>query len=186
MEYNQGYLDDLKYSMFKEVDDILKFAKKYNYQFTKIEEHVHELRRKFRWLGIYAQALNGLVQLKKSTKKTKFQINYFTNDVLKSPYNVLPTKPKNTSIIEFDHESFFALSWMNKELGILKDQGFKIQKLREAVFILEDITQEQANEKALNLLGFDLKLEENILHQSSKIVETFLVKDKILERLIIE
>ena len=186
VEYNQGYLDDLKYSMLDEIDAILQFAKKSNYQFTKIEEEIHELRRKLRWLSIYAQALNGLVQLKKSTKKTKFQINYLTKDILKSPYNVLPSRPKNTSIIEFDHDSFFALSWIIKELGTLKDKGLKIQKLSDALFISEDITKEQAYEKAEKLLGFDLKTQETILKQSSKIVETFLVKDKILEKLIIE
>lgn len=186
VEYNQGYLDDLKYTMLDEIDAILQFAKKSNYQFTKIEEEVHELRRKLRWIGIYAQSLNGLVQLKKSTKKTKFKINYFTKEVLKSPYNVLPSRPKNTSIIEFDHDSFYALSWIIKELGTLKDQGLKIQKLSDALFISEDITQEQANEKAMKLLGFDLNTQENILKQSSEIVETFLAKDKILEKLIIE
>lgn len=186
VEYNQGYLDDLKYTMLDEIDAILQFAKKSNYQFTKIEEEVHELRRKLRWIGIYAQSLNGLVQLKKSTKKTKFKINYFTKEVLKSPYNVLSSRPKNTSIIEFDHDSFYALSWIIKELGTLKDQGLKIQKLSDALFISEEITQEQANEKAIKLLGFDLNTQENILKQSSEIVETFLAKDKILEKLIIE
>lgn len=186
VEYNQGYLDDLKYTMLDEIDAILQFAKKSNYQFTKIEEEVHELRRKLRWIGIYAQSLNGLVQLKKSTKKTKFKINYFTKEILKSPYNVLSSRPKNTSIIEFDHDSFYALSWIIKELGTLKDQGLKIQKLSDALFISEDITQEQANEKAMKLLGFDLNTQENILKQSSEIVETFLAKDKILEKLIIE
>lgn len=186
VEYNQGYLDDLKYTMLDEIDAILQFAKKSNYQFTKIEEEVHELRRKLRWIGIYAQSLNGLVQLKKSSKKTKFKINYFTKEVLKSPYNVLSSRPKNTSIIEFDHDSFYALSWIIKELGTLKDQGLKIQKLSDALFISEDITQEQANEKAMKLLGFDLNTQENILKQSSEIVETFLAKDKILEKLIIE
>ncbi len=186
VEYNQGYLDDLKYAMIDELISISKFAKKLNYQFTKIEEEVHELRRKLRWISIYAQALNGLIQLKKSTKKTKFQINYFTKDVLQSPYNVLPQRPKNTSIIEFDHDSFFALSWMIKELGSLKDKGLKVQKLSDAIFISEDITKEQANEKAIKLLGLELKIQETILKQASKQVETFLVKDKILEKLIIE
>lgn len=186
VEYNQGYLDDLKYSMIDEVESILKFVKKSNYHFTKIEEEIHELRRKLRWLSIYAQSLNGLIQLKASGKKGKFQINYFTKDILKSPYNIVPTRPKNTAIIEFDHDSFFALSWMIKELGSLKDKGLKVQKLSDAIFISEDITKEQANEKALKLLGLDMKTQENILKQASELVETFVVKDKILDKLIIE
>lgn len=186
VEYNQGYLDDLKYAMIDELIAITKFVKKSNYQFTKIEEEVHELRRKLRWISIYAQALNGLIQLRKSSKKNKFQINYFTKDVLKSPYNIVPPRPKNTAIIEFDHDSFFALSWMIKELGSLKDKGLKVQKLSDAIFISEDITKEQANEKALKLLGLDMKTHENILKQASELVETFILKDKVLEKLIIE
>lgn len=186
VEYNQGYLDALKYSMIAEEESILKFVKKSNYHFTKVEEEIHELRRKLRWLSIYAQSLNGLVQLKKSNKKSKFQINYFTKDILESPYNVLPKRPKNTAIIEFDRDSFFALSWMIKELGNLKDTGLKIQKLNDAIFISEDVTREQANLKALKLLGLDLKTQESILKQASELVNTFIVKDKILESLIIE
>lgn len=186
VEYNQGYLDDLKYSMIVEVESILKFVKKSNYHFTKIEEEIHELRRKLRWLSIYAQSLNGLIQLKALGKKNKFQINYFTKDVLKSPYNIVPPRPKNTAIIEFDHDSFFALSWMIKELGSLKDKGLKVQKLSDAIFISEELTREQASEKALKLLGLDMKTQENILKQASELVETFVVKDKILEKLIIE
>lgn len=186
VEYNQGYLDDLKYSMIDEVESILKFVKQSNYHFTKIEEEIHELRRKLRWLSIYAQSLNGLIQLKTSSKKNKFQINYFTKDVLKSPYNIVPERPKNTAIIEFDHDSFFALSWMIKELGSLKDKGLKVQKLSDAIFISEELTREQASEKALKLLGLDMKTQENILKQASELVETFVVKDKILEKLIIE
>lgn len=186
VEYNQGYLDDLKYAMIDELIAITKFVKKSNYQFTKIEEEVHELRRKLRWISIYAQALNGLIQLRKSTKKIKFKTNYFTKDILKSPYNIVPPRPKNTAIIEFDHDSFFALSWMIKELGSLKDKGLKVQKLSDAIFISEDITKELATEKALKLLGLDIKTQENILKQASEFVETFIVKDKILERLIIE
>lgn len=186
VEYNQGYLDDLKYSMIVEVESILKFVKKSNYHFTKIEEEIHELRRKLRWLSIYAQSLNGLIQLKALGKKNKFQINYFTKDVLKSPYNIVPPRPKNTAIIEFDHDSFFALSWMIKELGSLKDKGLKVQKLSDAIFISEELTREQASEKALKLLGLDMKTQENILKQASEFVETFVVKDKILEKLIIE
>lgn len=186
VDYNQGYLDALKYSMIAEEESILKFVKKSNYHFTKVEEEIHELRRKLRWLSIYAQSLNGLVQLKKSNKKSKFQINYFTKDILESPYNVLPKRPKNTAIIEFDRDSFFALSWMIKELGTLKDKGLKVQKLADAMFIVEDITREQSLLKAINVLKLDLDTQSNILIKASKLLQTFVEKDKILQNLIIE
>lgn len=185
VEYNQEYLDELKYTMADDIEAILNFAKKSNYHFTKIEEEVHELRRKLRWLSIYAQSLNGLVQLKKADKKTKFKINYFTKEVIKLPFNELAPRPKNTAIIEFDKDCFFALSWIVNELGKLKDNALKIQKLSDAIFIVEDITIEEANKKAISILGLKINAQEDILKQASVILETALVKDKILNSLVI-
>jgi len=186
VDYNDEYLLALIKAMYHEIDEILYLCSKSNFKFTKIEEEVHEMRRKLRWLSIYGQALNGLIQLKKSSKKNIFLINYFTKDVLNSPYNKLPAKHKNTSIIEFDSDSFFALRWMIKELGTLKDEGLKVQKLADAMFIVEDITREQAQLKAINELKLDLDTQSNILIKASKLLETFVVKDKVLQNLIIE
>lgn len=186
VEYNQEYLDELKYTMFDEIDSILIFSKKSNYQFTKIEEEIHELRRKLRWLSIYAQSLNGLVQLKQSKSKAKFQQKYFTKEILNSSYSKLEKRPKNTAIIEFDYDSFFALSWMISKLGDLKDSGIKVQKLTDAVFVIDAITKEEANKKAIALLGFKDSIQKDVLSEASKIIETFFIKDDILNSLIIE
>jgi len=186
VDYNDEYIHELKQAMHHEIDDIINLCSKSNFKFTKIEEEVHEMRRKLRWLSIYAQALNGLIQLKTSSNKGKFQINYFTKDVLNSPYNRLPARHKNTSIIEFDSDSFFALSWMIKELGTLKDEGLKVQKLADAMFIVDEVTREQSLVKAINVFKLDVNTQGNILTKSSKLLETFVMKDKILEKLIIE
>ncbi len=185
VDYNKEYIEELTFSLIDEVDAILSFCEKCEYQFTKLEEQVHELRRKLRWLSIYAQALQGLIQLKKSTKKSKYQLNYFTKEVLNSPYNKLPEKPKNTTIVEFDADSFFALSWLIKELGKLKDDGLKSEHLRHAIFILEDLTELQAIEKANVILGNKKTIEADILKQASEILKVTLSKDKILDTLVI-
>lgn len=185
VEYNDEYLGELKKTMHSEIYAILNLCSKSNFKFTKIEEEVHELRRKLRWLSIYAQALRGLIQLKKSTKKSKYELNYFTKEVLNSPYNKLPSKPKNTSMIEFDADSFLALSWLIIELGGLKDEGLKVQKLADAIFIVEDVTREEALVKAINALGLDSDIQSKILKKASQLLESFVVKDKILEHLVI-
>ncbi len=185
VDYNKEYIEELTFSLIDEVDAILSFCEKCEYQFTKLEEQVHELRRKLRWLSIYAQALQGLIQLKKSTKKSKYQLNYFTTEVLNSPYNKLPEKPKNTAIVEFDADSFFALSWLINELGKLKDDGLKSEHLSHAIFILEDLTELQAIDKANVILGNKKTLEADILKQASEILKVALSKDKILDTLVI-
>lgn len=186
VEYNEDYIDELRFSIIDEIDAIIDFGLKYNFEFTKLEEHIHEIRRKIRWLSIYAQALQGLIQLKVTNKDLKSNINYFTKEVLNSPYNKLSPKPKNASIIEFDKNSFFALSWLINELGVLKDSGLKIHVLKNAIYVSEKITEEQAQIKAVKLLGFKQNIESDILKQASSLIKTALLKDKILENLIIE
>ncbi len=185
VEYNKDYIDELKFSIEDEIDAVLYFALKSNYEFTKIEGQVHELRRKLRWLSIYGQALCGLIQLKKSAKKTKTEIDYFTKDILKSPYNKLPAKPAKAAIISFDHDSFFALSWIIAELGKLKDKGLKIEQLRDAIFISENLSHAEAKQRAISILGHKNDVEQVILKQASDIAKIALTKDKILDNLVI-
>jgi predicted nucleic acid-binding protein len=126
-----------------------------------------------------------LIQLKKNSIKHKTIINYFTKEILKSPYNKLPTKPKNIAILEYDNDSFFALSWLIKELGELKDIGLKIEHLSDAIFISENLSTTEAKQKAISILGFKQTVETDILKQASDVVKTALSKDKILDKLII-
>jgi hypothetical protein len=92
-------------------------------QFKDIELHLHEMRRKIRWISIYAQALNGLVQIKSGTAKYSWEKEFISETEKKSPFNKLP---KNTGIktpIEFNQKAFYALSRVILELGKLKDEG---------------------------------------------------------------
>jgi hypothetical protein len=185
VEYNDEYINELKFSIIDEVDAILAFVSKFDYQFTKLEEQVHEVRRKLRWLSIYAQALQGLIQLKKSTSSKKTTINYRTKEVLNSSFNKLPVKPKGTAIILFDTESFYAISWLIGELGKLKDDGLKIEELKNAICVSEGITDVHAREKAISILGFKKTMETDILKKTSEIITTAISKDKILDKLLI-
>jgi hypothetical protein len=184
VEYNQEYIDELQFSIVDEIDAILNFVLKYDYQFTKLEEQIHEVRRKLRWLSIYAQALQGLIQLKKSPKSPKTTVNYLTKEVLNSSFNKLPEKPKKVAIIQYDTNSFYALSWLIDELGKLKDSGLKVHALTNALYVSEKITEEAAREKAISLLGFKKTVEADILKQASKIIKMAISDDKILDKLI--
>lgn len=186
VDYNKEYINELKMALMDEIESIQIFVQKIDFSFTKFEEEVHELRRKLRWLSIYSQCLNGLIQLKPTTTKTKFKIHYFTKEILKSPYNKLPVKPKNTAILEFDRDAFFALSWMINELGEYKDKGLKIEALADAIFKTQDITPHHANQKALKALGLKENIEEQMLKEISGIVKTFITSDRILDKLIVK
>lgn len=181
---NEEYTTELKIVLKKELSKCVKFCEKYNYEFTELENQVHELRRKMRWISIYAQALNGIIQLKKTNTKPKYSINYFIPEILKSSFNKLPTKPKECSIIEFDSNSFYALSYVIYELGKLKDQGLNIKILMEAILKTEKISKTKAHQKALLVLGIKNNTEMEILNVASKLAFTALSKDKILNTLL--
>lgn len=183
---HQEYIDDLKSVIEKEIISIKDFALKCNYSFTQLEEEVHEMRRKLRWISIYAKALNGLIQLKTSPKKPKYTIDYLTKDVLKSPYNTLPKKPQTNAIIEFDSNSFYALSWMIKELGMLKDNGLRVESLTLALETIDKTTKLVAEKKALTLLQEKNDVEARILKYASEIIFSFITKDKVLDTLVIK
>ena len=184
--YDDEYITDLKNAITSEIKRIKTFALTLNYSFTDIESEVHEMRRKLRWISIYAHALNGLIQTKTLTKKPHYSINYETKEILKSPFNKLPVKPKNTSIIEFNKDSFLALSWTINELGRLKEAGLKTHALANALMLSDKLNEQQATEKAIGMLGVKKETEQLILKEASDIIYKFIVKDKILDTLIIK
>ena len=186
LEFNQEYIDALKETITDEITDIIIFLEKINFTFTILEDELHDMRRKLRWLSIYGQALNGLIQLKKTTIKNKFQHKYLTKTILNSPYNKLPAKPKNVEILEYDTDSFFAMSWVINEFGALKDEGIKLEALQNIYLKREDITAYQAKQKSSKNLNVIVNREEEILNQASDIIKTFILKDKVLDKLLIK
>jgi hypothetical protein len=81
----------------KSIADITRFVGQTNYHFENVEKDVHELRRKLRWLSIYPQALQGVVQYAAETKTAAHLRKYLTTEIVSSPYNKLPSEGSNTS-----------------------------------------------------------------------------------------
>lgn len=186
VDYNKEYMQELKTGILEEIDSIVIFLEKIDFRLTDMELHLHDLRRRLRWLSIYGQALNGLIQVKISKTKPKTNINYFTKEILHSPYNKLPQKPKNAAMIEFDSHAFFALSWIINELGKQKDLGLKIESLSKTIYVYEDLTKEQAQVKAEKLLGVKSTTHDDILKQATETIRIFVHKDKMLDKLVVK
>jgi hypothetical protein len=186
IEYNDDYVGELTIAISEEIKTINNFGLKLNYSFTQLEEEVHEMRRKLRWISIYGQALNGIIQLKPTTKKQSYSINYITKEIITSKYNKLAAKPKGSSVILFDKNSFLCLSWAINELGKLKDKGLKINFLAKEIVKVEGCTDAIAQEKALHILNEKSNAEEVILKTASNMIYQFLLKDHILDHLIVK
>jgi hypothetical protein len=146
-----------------------------------MEEGVHELRRKLRWLSILPQALNGKIQLDTTVKKTASIEKYLTKEVIKSPFNKLPTKGKLQSVAMLNQHAFLAISWMIAELGNIKDQGQTQEELANiyaAVHLQKPESSKLITDKYIDGL-IPIKV---LLQQANKIATTFF-KEKILESL---
>ena len=93
-----------------------------------IEDGIHELRRKLRWLGIYSSALLGKVQ--HSNLDEHNVINHYITEENKSfKFNLLPEAQKDEETIRFLRGGFYALSKLIEGLGKIKDPGLITEEM---------------------------------------------------------
>lgn len=166
------------------VNKILEFINEKDFRFTNVENDVHEFRRMLRWLSIYPQALRGCIQLGKSKAAApKFLSKYLTKAITTSPYNVMPDAGEQKYFLLFDQKRFFALSWLIAELGNLKDNGLRVEVMKEAILQTSKTTEKDALAKAYKLAGAGQKTIPQVLSAAGKMCNSF-CKEKNLESLI--
>ena len=158
----------------QEIKKIVKFTLKTRFIFNNVEEDVHELRRRLRWLSIYPQAMQGAIKLAPLDPLSKHLEKYLTPDIVNSPYNKFPTSDTQSLFLILDESYFYALSWMIKELGKIKDQGLKINVLQEAF-----AKDESPLETAYKILGNDYPRIETLLESASRIVKQYFEEDNL-------
>lgn len=153
------------------------------FDFTELEDGVHEFRRQLRWLSIYGHALNGLLQTDADAKPEAFHEKYMTESVLKSPFNQLPAAPVKGKVLEVALGDFYALSWLIAQIGKIKDQGQKIEVLH-AVAKESGIKHDAALDKCFSAL---IPAAEQTLREIpalvASMVKAFLLEDAILSRM---
>lgn len=167
----------------KQIKKIHEFISTTTFEFNNVEEDVHELRRKLRWLSIYPQALQGAIQLHETKGSSVILKKYLTDEIVSSPFNQLPTSEDLNHHLFLEKNHFLALSWIIAELGNIKDKGLKITALKDAfqeIFFLKD---EAAISKVYHLLGEEYPKMKTLLMEASVISKTFF-SEKILDNLI--
>lgn len=154
--------------------EIRELIKEMPETFTEMELHVHEIRRDLRWLSIYPQALNGLIQLHIQDEVVPHTEKYLTASVLESPYNRLPEAGDNPFILYLQQKRFLSLSWVIAEIGAIKDEGLAVMAIAEALEQTVRMTHENAVKEALRLLGKEDNLIRNLLNKASSICHDFI------------
>ena len=168
----------------KAIYEIIEFTHSINYHFDNMEEDVHELRRKLRWLSIYPQALQGCIQLVESQTISKNLKKYLTTEIINSPFNKMPSAGGNQYILLLDKNYFLTLSWIIAELGKLKDNGLTIVAFKEALQQIEGLNDTAALNKAYRILGTKQIKLAVLLNDAEKISKTFFNENN-LEKLVI-
>lgn len=145
-------LDLVKDFYLQSIKDINTFFAETGNEFTDLEQQVHELRRKLRWLSIYPQALQGAIQFKTADDiETGTVEKYLIPEIVHSPFNVMPAPGSNTVFLFLKKNYFLSLSWLIAELGKLKDNGLRIMITTEALQGTQVITDNIALHKAYEL-----------------------------------
>lgn len=160
-----------------EIKKIIDFTKATTFTFDNIEEDVHELRRKLRWLSIYPQALNGVAKLTPMKTTIKMVQKYLTKEIINSPFNQLDPNKELKHHLLFNKDNFLALSWMISELGKIKDEGLRIKVITDALHSTEFLKNEEAEKKVIQLLGKNQPEMTALLQKASVITKTYFTEN---------
>lgn len=163
--------------------EIVEFVHQPDFPADDIEAGLHELRRNLRWLSIYAHALRGCIQLKKSKTTVKHLTKYLTKQVIQSPFNKFPPAGNCKKILFFNEKYFLSLSWIIEELGKIKDSTLKVIMLKEALQSNAALTDKNAFDKAYQLLGSKQIKISTLLKKAEGIYKLYF-KEHNLEHLI--
>ena len=164
----------------KTVEKINEFMTETTFDFDHVEDDIHELRRRLRWLSIYTQALNGVFKYTESNDKVDdFLKKYLTEETINSKFNILPNTIKFEKPIEINKNNFFALSWIIAELGKIKDEGLRVLVLKEAIENTDNSSEEISESEIYKILNKEQKSLEELLSNAEKIVKTFFKENNI-------
>ncbi|MBL7944298.1 MAG: hypothetical protein JNM00_16150 [Flavobacteriales bacterium] len=127
-------MDDREDYALHIIEELEKLGEKYDegeLDPFDLEHGIHEIRRKLRWISIYAVSANGLIQLRKSNVMSEHLKDYCTDNIVNSPFCVMPPVIKTQHPVYIQSTHFYALSWMIQYLGDLKDLGLRYEAAKE-------------------------------------------------------
>lgn len=165
------------------INSILEFINQKDFHFDNVEKDLHELRRMIRWLSIYPQALRGCIQLSEAQKSPAYLSKYLTKEITGSPYNKMPDAGGNKHFLLLDKNRFYALSWMIAESGKLKDNGLRLEVVKEAILQTAAVKEKEALAKAETCFGNGQLSIQQVLDKAEELFKTF-CKEKNLESLV--
>lgn len=151
--------------------------------FHDLENGVHEFRRQLRWLSIYAQALNGLVQLKYIENSHSKMDIYLTKEVVISPFNKMPPLLPGIEPLIIQSTNFYSLSWLIAESGRLKDEGLRIICIENAIKETAFVQDKDLKKKTMQLAVNSHRSPRQIKEEMEILSDNFIHEAKVLQRI---
>lgn len=116
-----------------ELKESCDFFNHFKNGFTDMEDQVHELRRKLRWISIYGESFQGMIVLKEDKENYKWEKEFVTKTETQNPFNKLPVKKNLSQNISFNKKAFYALSYMIDNTGKIKDKSINLYYLDKSI-----------------------------------------------------
>lgn len=133
---------------------------------------VHELRRNLRWVPIYAEALDGLVQHDADVNPVKAYEPLLEKDISSSKYMNLPEADFEKKPVTVSKSLYAANMTLVGAFGDLKDRGEEIEEValayKEAGLAPD---YESAEKMALDLLGLDKSEPATLRQEAGKLYD---------------
>ncbi|MBA2611006.1 MAG: hypothetical protein H0U95_03480 [Bacteroidetes bacterium] len=165
-----------------ELKESCDFFDQYPKAFTDMEEQVHELRRKLRWISIYGESFQGLIVLKETKEKYPWEKEFITKNEVINPFNKLPVKKNLVSHITFNKKAFYALSYVIENIGKIKDKGLSLEALEKSV----RKTSHEKNGESVKVATKQLNANythDSLLKEAHALLKSYFKKYKLHEAL---
>ncbi|MCY7293172.1 MAG: hypothetical protein LH615_13420 [Ferruginibacter sp.] len=163
----------------KEIEEINNFYKETGNAFTQMEEQVHELRRLLRWLSIYPQTLRGAIQLTENEVGDAAVKKYLTDDIVHSPFNIMPAVANNKVVLLLEKSYFLALSFVINALGKIKDSALQTVATADAVEHTQFVSKEIAMERACKYNHTTNDNLSGLLQKANELCAPFFAEDNL-------
>ena len=178
-------LVELEIRIEKEIQKCLGFYLERPDKFTRLEEELHDVRRKLRWISIYAQSFNGIIVLDDDKNIYPWEKKFITQEEIASPYNKLVVRKNLHYYIHFNKKAFLALSHVVNQLGVIKDAAIEMEELKKATLKTSAKTQLAATKLVVKQLNLK-RTQEDLLEEAHTLLKEFFITYKIHELLIVK
>ncbi|MGQ0503829.1 MAG: hypothetical protein ACT4TC_00765, partial [Myxococcaceae bacterium] len=176
-----GYADDrtqLKMELAKHLDGVVKD----DFDMNDTEGGIHRLRRALRWVSVYIEATNGLMQLNDQINPLPEIAPLLEHPLATSKYMRLPPADREAARVDLPKSLYVAVAKWVQELGALKDKGEPVELLSE-VYLKLGLAADasEAHQQVETLLGQEAS--DPVIHGEAKKVYDEIQGSGVLETL---